>query len=709
MSNEMAESANIRRQALCREVAAENFDGEIGSLTRLADAWAKTSPHERGAILHNIIQQMHESVMLVDHDLRVLDLNESARRLLNVGEFKTEPMLNVDSYLHSVLNIDGKPIRLEESAPAMCIRGEKVENVERLQIMPDGTRRYYSVSGFPIHNPEGRIEIALVMARDITEFHKSQAQAQNVIAELIRQQSSLERLMDSVPFGVILLDTQLRLLRTNKAYRNYFDPSTTFNYGTPIDNILPQATESGIMNILRDAIETGQAMQVTNFRYEGFQKGPTYWSGTATPMRLQFRRGPIDALAMVALDITDEISAREQHVKLAALAERRAAEIEAERSHLNAIIQAIPVPLIVCDAEGAITAYNLAAKKMADDLGLNDWYTSNQGDAKQQAVQVFKENGELLERDEYPHIRSLKGEVCRNVIVKVRNSSQPYINTLSINSAPVRDGQNRISGAVAAISDITQQRRINEQIEENYQREHTIATKLQESFLAHDLPEMEGFEVGQAYRPAKDAAMVGGDFYDVFRVGDNKYAVVMADVAGKGLKSAVYTAMTKYILRAYALEEHSPELVLPRLNDALYACTPMEVFVTLIYGILDTQNRTFTYGNAGHEQPIFYNNVTKSADILNVTGRALALVKGSAYASHTLDIGSGDIITFYTDGITDAGWGTNRLGQDRLVQMLESTPDTYIDEIVDSIIGVAQEFAGGMLADDAALLVIRAL
>ena len=94
------------------------------------------------------------------------------------------------------------------------------------------------------------------------------------------------------------------------------------------------------------------------------------------------------------------------------------------------------------------------------------------------------------------------------------------------------------------------------------------------------------------------------------------------------------------MLRAYALEESAPELVLARLNEALAACTPTEVFVTLIYGILDGGEGTFNYANAGHEHPIHYSMSAKAGTKLDVTGRALALVQGSSYTTQTVPVHS---------------------------------------------------------------------
>ena len=92
---------------------------------------------------------------------------------------------------------------------------------------------------------------------------------------------------------------------------------------------------------------------------------------------------------------------------------------------------------------------------------------------------------------------------------------------------------------------------------------------------------------------------------------------------------------------------------------------------------------------------------------LDVTGRALALAKGAIYATQAVRMEPGDVLMLYTDGITDAGWGANRLGQDRLLAMLASGIRSPVSELADFVLNNALEFASGEMGDDAALLIIR--
>ncbi len=529
------------------------------------------------------------------------------------------------------------------------------------------------------------------------------------LTEVRQHNPCLELLMNNVPFGVLLLDSQLRLISANKAYSAYFRQHTDFSPGTPLQAVLPRAEESGVVYILQQALSTGRTIPVRNFRYDGFERGSTYWNGSAIPLSLSGDRRSCDAVALVALEVTDEILAREQLASLAVLAERRAAELEAERARLNAVIEAAPVALVVCDTQARIVAFNSSAREHYESLGIIDRLGSDVPISTPWRISMRRDNGEELAAEQLPIMRSLAGERCYDEVIHYHPAAPLARKIACVNSAPIRNIRGEVTGAVAAISDITQERRIQAQLEEGYQREHAIATKLQESFTARDLPEIEGFAFAQAYRPAKDSDIVGGDFYDIFRVGETKYAVVMADVAGKGLNSVVYTAMTKFILRAYALEDSEPACSLQRLNDALYACTPFELFVTLVYGILDTGTRTFTYANAGHEHPLLRHESTGEARLLDVTGAAIALQRGSVYETREIALESGDVLVFYTDGVTDAGSGRDRLGQERLLELLAVCGAASPDEFVTSAMSLAQDYAGGRLADDAALLAIKAL
>jgi sigma-B regulation protein RsbU (phosphoserine phosphatase) len=345
---------------------------------------------------------------------------------------------------------------------------------------------------------------------------------------------------------------------------------------------------------------------------------------------------------------------------------------------------------------------------ISEVIGDPDWFRGAVPRDDVVGLKVTDSNGDEMGLEEGPLGRSLRGEVCVGETIHVQIGGR-RARGLNVNSAPLRDAHGDITGAVLALQDITEQLRAQRRIDDIYRREHAIAEKLQNSLMPSEFPCAKGFEIGRCYQSALDEALVGGDFYDAFCIGEDQLGIVIADVAGKGLNAAVYTAMTKYMLRAYALEESSPENVLARLNEALSECTPTEVFVTLIYGVLDSKTGVLRYANAGHEQPVFVSARTGLAYSLDVTGRALALARGSTYTACEAVMRAGDAVILYTDGITDSGAGANRMGVERLLETVESNASSRASSIAEAILGAALEFSSGKLADDAAILVIKAV
>jgi sigma-B regulation protein RsbU (phosphoserine phosphatase) len=179
-------------------------------------------------------------------------------------------------------------------------------------------------------------------------------------------------------------------------------------------------------------------------------------------------------------------------------------------------------------------------------------------------------------------------------------------------------------------------------------------------------------------------------------------------VSGKGLTAAVHTAMATHTMRAYALEDSEPSSVLSRMCDAMQVLTPETLFVTLIYGVLDTAKRKFTYASAGHDPPILVR--AGHADILDLeaTGPALGIGVCFEYAQGEVELIAGDVLVFYTDGLTEARLGGEMFGVEGIERVVREKADLPLDELSQRIIHAASEFAGGDLRDDIALLVIRA-
>jgi serine phosphatase RsbU (regulator of sigma subunit) len=245
-------------------------------------------------------------------------------------------------------------------------------------------------------------------------------------------------------------------------------------------------------------------------------------------------------------------------------------------------------------------------------------------------------------------------------------------------------------------------------VSQAYEHERNIAETLQRSFMPTVGARLKNFDVGQTYHPALQEAQVGGDFYDLFPLPDGQIALLMADVSGKGLPAAIQTAMVKYMLRAYAVEEPTPASVLARLNRGVCAFIDPELFVTAFYALLCPDTGQLQYGNAGHDSPILALKEHGYCTSLDVTGPPLGLDPTVTYFTRNLCLAPGDLLLLFTDGVTNAAHGGELFGRERLEHLVAELAPGKPNRIVSQIYRTVRAFAAGNLQDDCALLAIKA-
>ncbi|MCX6375234.1 MAG: SpoIIE family protein phosphatase, partial [Armatimonadetes bacterium] len=240
-----------------------------------------------------------------------------------------------------------------------------------------------------------------------------------------------------------------------------------------------------------------------------------------------------------------------------------------------------------------------------------------------------------------------------------------------------------------------------------YEHQRNIAETLQRSFLPSSLPAVSGYDLAAQYRAALTEADVGGDFYDVFALADGRIALLVADVSGKGLTAATYTAMGKYMVRAYANEDPSPGLLLKQFNRALRAYLPAGLFLTAFYAVLDVEKNVLTYANAGHNQPMMYMKRRDYLTLLDLTGPGLGVVDRAEFGERTVQLEPGDTMLIYTDGATDVKANGARLGTEGLERLfcaaVASTAETAAADIFREVL----EYGEGRLEDDVVIMVLK--
>jgi serine phosphatase RsbU (regulator of sigma subunit) len=240
--------------------------------------------------------------------------------------------------------------------------------------------------------------------------------------------------------------------------------------------------------------------------------------------------------------------------------------------------------------------------------------------------------------------------------------------------------------------------------QERMRHELTLAHSIQQGLLPRQLPQSDYFEMRALSIPCQS---VGGDYYDVVRLPDERYGFTVADVSGKGLPAAILAATLQGAFAAVAAGDPDPCDLFHRMNDFLCERTPTEMFATIFYGVLDCHGG-FTFVNAGHAAPLVIRN-NGAVHRLDSSDFPLGLFSGASFQKGRTHLEQGEHVLIYTDGITEAQNQRDELfGETRLKALLEECVGQGTQTVCDKIVAAVQDFArGAPQADDLTLAVVR--
>jgi PAS domain S-box-containing protein len=297
---------------------------------------------------------------------------------------------------------------------------------------------------------------------------------------------------------------------------------------------------------------------------------------------------------------------------------------------------------------------------------------------------------------------------CR---LRRRDNRYAYFAT---NVVPVRRPDGTIWEWVGASADIDARKRAESALSAAHERQQTIANALQRSLLIVPPDNaFPGMAFHTVYEPATDEANVGGDFYDIFELDDNRVALFVGDVSGKGLEAAALTAEVKFTLRAYLREDSRAAPALRRLNRFLVETRKAfawreTAFVCLALAVLDTVTGVVEFAVAGAEPPLIARG-DGSMEEIQVSDLPLGVVRDVEYASDALLLGERDMLILATDGLAEARQDDGMLGSEGVRLLVESAllRMDSLPKIGDAILTGARAYSGGILRDDVCLLLAR--
>ncbi|MEB2776145.1 SpoIIE family protein phosphatase [Algoriphagus sp. D3-2-R+10] len=282
----------------------------------------------------------------------------------------------------------------------------------------------------------------------------------------------------------------------------------------------------------------------------------------------------------------------------------------------------------------------------------------------------------------------------------------------------VRDGFNKemlniIStfGRQACIA-VENHRLLNQAIlNERYQEELKIAQRVQKSLLPAILDHNQSFDIC-AFSHAADE--VGGDYYDTYKLDENRYVLIIGDVSGKGTSAAFHMSQMKGIFQSLIQLNLSPSDFMVKANSALSKCLERNHFITASIFIINTTEQTICHSRAGHVPTLFHKKKMNKSEYLEIDGLGLGILRNMQYQKHvvekTLTYQSGDVLVLFTDGIVEAkNDKSHQFGYERIRTLLEVYHELDPQEIQTKIIDSLHEFVGGdrLIDDDYSMMVVK--
>lgn len=235
-------------------------------------------------------------------------------------------------------------------------------------------------------------------------------------------------------------------------------------------------------------------------------------------------------------------------------------------------------------------------------------------------------------------------------------------------------------------------------------QELAFAGRIQASFLPKEIPQIAGWDLTATIIPARQTS---GDFYDFVALENGRIGFVVADVADKGTGAALYMALSRTLIRTYAMQfPDEPGKALQAANERILSDTESDQFVTVFYGVLDPETGRMIYANAGHNPPL----ITGSQSLaLTKTGIPLGMFEDMAWESAQAQLAPGDTVTMFTDGIPEAqNLGEEEFGDARLLDVLNNSQGCGTEEMASALITAVQSFTDtAPQFDDITLVILK--
>lgn len=283
----------------------------------------------------------------------------------------------------------------------------------------------------------------------------------------------------------------------------------------------------------------------------------------------------------------------------------------------------------------------------------------------------------------------------------------PARRRLRVFSAPAFDDDGSLVGRIDVFTDISDSAAHAEEIERLYEGARKTAESYQRALLPDHVPTLPRVSLVAHYVAAAGQRAVCGDFYDFVTLRDGRMALVIGDVCGIGPAAANDAALSRYTLRSLAARESDPGALLRAMNDLILAQSSNERFVRMLLGVLDPERAVLEYSNAGHVPPVLYRSSRAEVEWLGEGGLPLGVEDGVDYKVARIELEPGDMLVFYTDGLTEAPRHGRPFGQGKFADLVAEYGVGTPGELVQALRRGLDAWVSNDLRDDLALVVTK--
>ncbi len=593
-------------------------------------------------------------------------------------------------------------------------RGERVEHFSTKRVTKDGRRIDVSLSISPVRDDTGRIVGAATIARDVTQQRLAEQQ-------LKFQKALLEAQSEASEVGIVVISPDGVIVSANRRFGELWE--------IPLD-VLSTGSSDAAIDVMKRRVAHADGF-VERSRYLLFHTNEeardeiVLKDGRVIERYTRTLEDETRAIYRIAYfrDVTEDRKREDGQRFLARATKELVSSLDYEATLSRIARMAVPELADWCAVDILNPAGSLELLAVAHTdpskvrwarefrrpfpvdmlapTGLPRVIRTGESELYPSVDAVFREAS--VDEEQLHLIREIQLSSLMLVPLRARGRTLGAISFMFAES-----GRSYGQGDLKLAEDLASRAALALDNARLYRERDEIASTLQEGLLPGPFPEVPGVELAARYQAAGEGIDVGGDFYDAFDTEDGAWALVVGDVCGKGPKAAALMGAARHTIRAAALREHRPSAVLTMLNAALQQKSREQWFCTVCYVRLRPQagGACLTVCAAGHPLPAVL-RADGSVEFAGMPGTLLGVFTDIELTDAEVELGPGDALVLFTDGLTDAGRTDREFGQDWLADVLAKNVGRSVEEIAENL---EREVLGDRtqgLPDDLAILVAK--